>query len=246
MGLQGLSELARGVKQLIFPNACLICDSWEGDRTDFRDGLCDSCHASVTSDPTETCPWCAATIGPHSETTTSCGACRSQSLGFDSAIRLGPYDGKLREAILRMKGTNGEGLAEQMGRVFWATARTRLSNLGLTCVVPVPLHWQRRFRRGHNQAAGIARALADSLGIEFALTALRRTRNTPQQGQPSASARRENLKGAFQVTNRARISGSMVLLVDDVMTTGSTASEAGRTLKSAGAQSVVVAVLARR
>lgn len=246
MGLQGLSELARGIKQLIFPNTCLICDSWEGDRTDFRDGLCDSCHASVTNEPTGTCRWCAATIGPHTAQSTSCGACRSQAFGFDAAIRLGPYDGKLRDAILRMKGANGEGLAEQMGRVFWETARTRVSNLGLTCVVPVPLHWQRRFTRGHNQAAGIARELAGGLGIEFALNALRRTRNTPQQGQPTASARRENVKGVFQVTNRARIKGSTVLLVDDVMTTGSTTSEAGRTLKSAGAKTVVVAVLARR
>jgi predicted amidophosphoribosyltransferase len=71
-------------------------------------------------------------------------------------------------------------------------------------------------------------------------------RNTPQQLQPSASARRENVRGAFRVRRGANVEGKRILLVDDVMTTGSTASEASRTLKAAGAAEITVAVLARR
>jgi len=240
------TELSRGIAQVIFPNACQLCDRAEANSTDFRHGLCRMCYESTCHDPHISCPKCAASLGPHTETRDGCAVCRSQPFAFDSAIRLGPYDNVLRDAILRMKLVNGEGLAEQMGRVFWEAACERLSNAGATIVVPVPLHWRRRFARGHNQAAGVARELAFGLGIEFARSALRRVRNTPQQGQPSASARRENVKGAFRVRTGARITGSTVLLVDDVMTTGSTVSEAARTLKAAGAERVVVAVLARR
>jgi ComF family protein len=133
-----------------------------------------------------------------------------------------------------------------MGRVFGDVASPRLREFAIGLVVPVPLHWRRRFSRGHNQSAAVARELARGLGVEFAPRALRRIRQTPQQIQPSAAARRENVRGAFRVNPGARLVGRTVLLVDDVMTTGSTASEAARTLRSAGAGNVVAAVLARR
>jgi len=246
MWFGAFTELGRGIAQVIFPNACLLCDRAEVDRPNFRHGLCKVCYAGMCHDPHSSCPKCAASLGPHTETRAGCAACRGQPFAFDSAIRLGPYDNVLRDAVLRMKLVSGEGLAEQMGRVFWEAACEQLSNAGATIVIPVPLHWRRRCARGHNQAAGVARELAFGLGIEFARSAIHRVRNTPQQGQPSASARRENVKGAFRVRTGARITRSTVLLVDDVMTTGSTLSEAARTLKAAGAEKVVVAVLARR
>src|SRR5437762_3162418 len=103
MWLRGLRELARGVGQLVFPNACLICDAPEGDRAGFRHGLCTDCQRALAVDPHPACPRCAATVGPHTDTADGCLACRSLSLGFDEAIRLGPYDGCLRDAIVRMK-----------------------------------------------------------------------------------------------------------------------------------------------
>ncbi|MBA4187425.1 MAG: hypothetical protein C0467_05335 [Planctomycetaceae bacterium] len=246
MWIRVMTELASGLNQLIFPDYCLICDIPEGDGNKFSHGLCGMCHDAVTNDPLPACPWCAATVGPHADTGNGCLACKGKSFAFDAAIRLGSYDRQLREVILRMKAANGESVAEQMGRILCARLCSKLSKLALTTVVPVPLHWQRRFARGHNQAAGIGRELATGLGIPFASSGLRRLRNTPQQGQPTASARQENVKGAFGVSRRARFVGETVLLVDDVMTTGSTASEAARVIKKAGARSVFVAVLARR
>jgi ComF family protein len=245
MWVRGLKELARGVAQLILPNACLVCDTPEGDRSDFWHGLCIECRRSVTLDPLPACPWCAATVGPHADTTRGCVTCRSLSLGFEAAIRLGPYEGRLRDATIRMKSANGEGLAEAMGRVFAEYASARLRSEGTELVVPVPLHWRRRWARGYNQAASVARVLAEELTVEFAPRLLRRIRYTPQQLQPSAAARRENVKGAFRVRSGASLSGRCVLLVDDVMTTGSTVAEIARTLKEAGVRRVVVAVLAR-
>lgn len=240
-----INQFARGVAELVFPNQCAVCHG--GTRCDdFCSGLCQDCHAAVTTDPLPACPLCAMTVGPHTDTATGCAACRGSAFGFDAAVRLGPYDGRLRDAILRMKSGGGEGLAEQMGWVFGEARRDVLVTRGLGVVIPVPLHWVRRLSRGYNQAEALGRELASRLGTPFANSVLRRTRHTPQHAQPSASARRANVKGAFRVRDSARIAGKTVLLVDDVMTTGSTASEAAKALRSAGAGSVIVAVLARR
>lgn len=244
MSLGRLSELARGLLQLVLPNACLLCDTPDGDASELRHGLCQNCAGAVTTDTLPACPRCAATVGPHTDTTDGCLVCRTQRFGFDAAFRLGVYEGRLRDAILRIKSNGGEGLAEMMGRLLIETLGTRLRKEGVEVVVPIPLHWRRRFLRGHNQAAGFGREAASGLGARFAY-ALGRVRHTPQQVQPSATARRENVKGAFSIRRRASVSGRTVLLVDDVMTTGSTLSEAARTLKGAGARRVVAAVLAR-
>jgi ComF family protein len=133
-----------------------------------------------------------------------------------------------------------------MGRVFQEAVCPRLRNEGIGLVVPVPLHWRRRWGRGHNQAEALGREIARGLGVPFDPWVLQRVRHTPQQLQPSASARRENVKGAFRARSGATVARQTVLLVDDVMTTGSTAGEAARTLRGAGAARVIVAILARR
>jgi ComF family protein len=240
----GLKNFLRSAAQLIFPNACLICDTQESVDSAFRHGLCSACLKGVTGDSSNTCRRCGSTVGPHIDATEDCVTCRKESFGFASVVRLGPYQGRLRDAVLRMKTASGEGLADMMGRVFAEFARDRLRAVDL--VVPVPLHWRRAWRRGYNQAGAVARELAVGLGVPFRSNWLRRIRYSPQQVQPSAAARRENLRGAFRASRRAVVSGKRILLVDDVMTTGSTASEAARVLRAEGAKEIAVAILARR
>jgi ComF family protein len=246
MRVRALTDFLSGVSRLLVPNACLVCDTAEADGADFRHGLCDDCHRAVTDDPHPACPWCAATVGPHADTADGCLACRGRGFAYDAAVRLGPYDGRLRDAVLRMKSASGEGLAEMMGRVLADAAGDRLRAEGVGLVVPVPLHWRRRWARGYDQAAALGRELAAALGVPFGPRALRRVRHVAQHGQPSASARRENMKGVFAANPGASLAGRTVLLVDDVMTTGATAAEAARVLRAAGAGRVAVAVLARR
>jgi len=208
--------------------------------------VCNGCATAVTTDPFPACPWCAQTVGPHTDTTEGCAECRGTALGFEKAIRLGPYAGKLRDAVLRMKFLAGEGLADLLGRAFAEVRGDTLRTAGIDLVAPVPLHWWRKWTRGYNQSEAVSRELAAGLGAAVASNLLRRVRWTTQQVQPTREARRENVKGAFRVRTGARVLGKTVLLVDDVMTTGSTLGEAARTLCAAGADRVVVAVLARR
>jgi ComF family protein len=246
MARHGLRDFVRGILDLIFPNTCQICDGEASDDDILRHGLCSKCWAAVTVEPQNRCLRCGQAAGPHTDCTEGCVGCRSVSFGFRAVVLLGIYEGRLRDAVLRMKGSTGESLAENMGRVFGQCRKNRFSELRIDLVVPVPLHWRRAWQRGYNQAAAIAEQLAWVTGVPCSRGCLKRTRHTPQQLQPSSSARRANVRGAFRVREGANLTGKRILLVDDVMTTGSTASEASRTLREAGASEVVVAVLARR
>jgi ComF family protein len=111
-------------------------------------------------------------------------------------------------------------------------------------VVAMPLHWRRRFDRGFNQAALIAAQVARRRKIPL-LNAVRRVRATrPQTGLTNAK-RRDNVSGAFRCRRGRPLDGMRILLVDDVMTTGATASACGAVLKRAGAKSVTLLTVAR-
>jgi ComF family protein len=174
-----------------------------------------------------------------------CSRCRDEPFRFDAAVRLGPYDGLLRDAVLRMKYHTGEGLAELLGELWADHDGAALRALGADLVVPVPLHWRRRWLRGYNQSEALAYGLAVRLRLPCGAFGLRRIRATPMQTAQTLASRRENVRGAFAAARDHRLAGKTVLLVDDVMTTGATASEAARALRSAGAERVVVAVFAR-
>ncbi|MCH7988719.1 MAG: ComF family protein, partial [Planctomycetes bacterium] len=112
-------------------------------------------------------------------------------------------------------------------------------------VVPIPQYWTRRFQRSHNPAETQGRVLAHRLQVEFHTHILTKVRMTPVQSSLTASQRRTNLRGAFRVRRASELKGRSVLLVDDVFTTGTTANEASKVLRTAGAERVVVAVSAR-
>jgi ComF family protein len=162
-------------------------------------------------------------------------------------VRLGPYDGLLREVVLRLKHRSSEGLAELMGELWAARAGEQLRTSPVDLIVPVPLYWWRRLRRGYNQSAAIAYGIAHHLKLPISPACLRRIRNTPQQAHQTPAARKENIRGAFHARSRPslKLKGRAILLVDDVMTSGSTAAAAARALRAAGAARVVVGVLAR-
>jgi ComF family protein len=237
-----VKELGRGLLHLAYPGVCCVCHrALVSGQQDF----CDACRGALTADDSPCCSRCGSTIGPYVTQEQGCGECRRHSFHFDQVVRLGTYDGVLREVVLRLKNSAGETLAEVMGVLFAKQCEARLRAFAPDMIVPVPLYWLRRWKRGYNQSQALAQGLAAGLGLPRRSRWLRRVRHTPRQVGQTATDRRANLRNAFVARPRTEWKGKTILLVDDVMTTGSTASDAARALRAAGAGRVIVAVLAR-
>ncbi len=170
-----------------------------------------------------------------------CGLCRRGLTGFDAAYCFGSYEGVLRKLIHLYKYSGIHTLSRPLGsRLALALPFGR----SFDAVVPVPLHWRRRWRRGFNQSELLGRELARRLSVPLE-SALSRTRATGAQAGLSNAGRRDNVSGAFRIRNQAAIYQKRVLLVDDVLTTGATAAACARILKRHGASQVAVITLAR-
>ncbi len=170
-----------------------------------------------------------------------CPLCRLGLRGFDAAYCFGAYEGPLRQLIHLFKYDCVRPLAAPLGS-FLVSALPRSEQID--AVVPVPLHWRRRWQRGFNQSELLARRVAERYGLRV-LRALRRKRATASQAGLTSSRRRANVSGAFTVRRRQDVEGRRILLVDDVFTTGATVSACGAALKRAGARRVVALALAR-
>ncbi len=132
-----------------------------------------------------------------------------------------------------------------MGDLLYAERETELAALAAEVIVPVPMHWSRRLLRSANSPELVAAALSKRLRISLLTGGLLRRRNTRRQGSLLRSQRTANIRGAFGLSAGYDFSAARVLLVDDVMTTGATCSEAAATLRRGGAAHVGVAVLGR-
>jgi ComF family protein len=174
-----------------------------------------------------------------------CYRCRDRKLWFDETIALGHYAGGLREMLLRMKRADGDSISLALGQLLWQRCADRLSQSDTHVVVPIPLHWRRRWVHRTNSAAVLAEVLAGRLGAPLADRLLRRRRNTRRQFDLTPPQRWDNVRNAFATRGGYHLQRANVLLVDDILTTGATCSAAARTLRKAGAQRVTVVVVAR-
>jgi ComF family protein len=235
--------LLQGAGQLLYPNACRLC----GEPLAPDGGaFCPPCKDGLLTDSRPSCPRCAATVGPFVPLDNGCTHCREAGFAFDRAFRLGPYEGLVRDAVLRLKDHRGEALAGHLGELWANRAAHTLRASGIDVVIPVPLHWLHRLQRGYNQSEVLALALATALGVPCRPRWLCRARATRKQHNcRSREERQENLRNAFRTYHAGSLRGRRALLVDDVMTTGCTAHEAARPLRAAGAAQITVAVLAR-
>jgi ComF family protein len=170
-----------------------------------------------------------------------CTLCRLGAAGFDAAYAFGFYDAELRELIHLFKYNRVRTLDRPLGRLL-AMALPRERSFDL--IVPMPLHWRRRWERGFNQSELLARQIARRVHVPVK-NVVRRKRATAAQAGLTNAKRRANVAGAFVVSSKNSVQGARVLLIDDVMTTGATARACALALKRAGASHVTFLALAR-
>jgi ComF family protein len=224
---------------LVFPPVCACCRKAIEPGAPFA--LCAPCRAALV-DTRPACPRCAAPV-PSGLGTGQCPRCRGERLYYEGAVRLGPYQGLMRTAVLRTKRPFEQALAAALGDLMADVAGASLALQKPDLVVPVPMHWTRKVWRGANCPQTIARRLALHLHIPARPDLLARRRRTAPQTSLSPNRRRANVRGAFQTFHD--LAAARIVLVDDIMTSGATVNEAAKTLRKAGAAFITVAVCAR-
>jgi ComF family protein len=233
----------RVVLDLLLPPNCLTCDA----PVEAPGRLCPDCFR-ITAFITEPFCRCCGVPFVHAGQRGSerlCPACRAHPPDFDRARAVFRYDGQARRIVLPFKHADRTETARALAQLMARSGAALLQQAEL--LVPVPLHRRRLIARRYNQAALLAWALARLTRLPAVPDALRRVRATATLGHKSAVERFAMLDGAIVVrpSGARRLAGRRVLLVDDVMTSGATASACARALKEAGASGVDVLVAAR-
>jgi ComF family protein len=255
-------RIAEGLFSVLFPSDCRICG--EPLLNISRLPVCLDCLASIHPIRGKLCSICGERVlssyaQSDDDGLRRCPVCRRVERPFGRAAAYGSYDGGLRELIHLLKFNGVRPAANVLGRML-AEAITALESsfdeaglfdAGSIAVVPVPLFKAKRRQRRFNQSELIARAALKFYPargrFQLVPDLLVRTRDTHSQIGLTSHQRRANLRGAFAVSRdaKAEIKGREVLLVDDVYTTGTTATECARVLRRAGASRVWVATVAR-
>ncbi len=201
--------------------------------------VCDACWQSIRFITPPVCERCGDPLATWRRDATVCPRCRRSPRVVDRAMAVGEYEGALRAIVHALKYDARRSLAGPLGALMRDRGAAVLA--GASCVVPVPLHPSRRRRRGFNQAADLAHAL--DIDVVHALT---RVRATSVQADLPAAQRNRNVREAFAVTRAGRrLAGGLVVLVDDVSTTGATLEWCARPLKEAGVREVRALTAAR-
>ena len=238
---------------LLCPPICSICDEVVESSAGKTESICPVCVQKIVTPDGQFCRRCGGRRFVTTNNPEECARCRTTEFRFKRIISLGEYENDLRVLILRMKTDRTGILAISAAQTLAIHRRTDLEKVQADYVLPVPMHRFRREDRGVNSPDLLAEELARQLKISVARNLVQRIRQTDLQYTLSHQARAENVGGAFAFRPlnfwRKRFQPPLVdknvLLVDDILTTGSTCNEVTKVLLAAGVRSVTVAVLAR-
>ena len=221
---------------------CLLCGGAMAGQP--GDSFCSGCQDGLWPRVSGFCPLCGEVFALEEEEISHCGVCRRWGRPWEGFGFHGVYRDPLRAAITSFKFQADFGYLRLLQKLLVQAFYRHLEPEGIDAIVPMPLHPSRLRQRGFNQSLELCRSLAGHLRAEMMPGALRRMRDTSPQSGLDRTERRRNLRGAM-AADPDRVGSRRVLLVDDVYTTGITASTAARALRRAKAERVDLLVLAR-
>lgn len=236
-----MGGVINAVLDFIYPPRCSFCGCFAA----VEEGICHGCLSQIGFIERPLCSSCGKPFLHEFATDHVCGECLMRKRYFTRARAVGLYTGVFRKALHRFKYQWKHCLAGPLGTLMARRMEPFLREGTYHCLVPVPLHPRRLRKRGFNQALVLARTLSKTYHIPLHWDNLVRTRWTRSQVGLSERERRKNVRGAFAVLERARITRKAILLLDDIYTSGSTVDECSKVLINAGARQVDVLTLAR-
>lgn len=222
--------------QALLPQCCALC----GEAGDNNAPVCSACHTRLRALPTQCCPTCA----DFSASATVCGHCLTTPPAYAGVVSAFLYAEPIDQLVHDLK----YGHQLRIARWFGIELVSRLLERPevwrtIDVIVPLPLHPARMKTRGFNQSLEIARPLARALNKPLLATIAWRNRDTPPQATLSRQDRQHNMRNAFEC--QRDLTGKTILIIDDVLTTGSSVDELARVLRLHGAAQVFVACAAR-
>ena len=237
-----LEQIGRSLVDVIFPapEICPICHQEKS----VNHSLGKNCFRRIALIELPICEQCGRPQRLEVLENRFCHQCRATKYYFSQARAVGLYDGLLREILAELKYRYRPELGEVLGKLLveWVKLHREFHNFHW--IVPIPINIQKLKMRGYNQAELLAKPLEKYLGIRLGNDIIIRAKNTESQNALSKEERFQNIKDAFRVVDASKIAGTKILLIDDILTTGATISEAARVLLRSGALEIKVLTVA--
>ena len=241
--ISAIHNIFFGLLDILYPRHCFACDkSLHEEKNSY---ICENCLETIKQAEAKRCSKCGLKLGPGiTSSSKGCPECNNVNLRFEKSFFVSDNTEPVRTLIHQFKYKKHMCLATPLGSLL-----TNLLHQGaiseIDLVVPVPLHWKKKQERGFNQSELMAKKICKKLSIPISTNNLHRVKNTLSQTQLSRLQRQNNVKDAFKVKNPEKFFRKNILLVDDVLTTGMTASECVKSLENIGTNKVFLIALAR-
>lgn len=240
-----LKRILRALEEIIYPRYCLLCRIRITLDNQLPGVICRDCIEKIKPNSPPFCRKCGRKILKFDASVNVCAECSKTQFCFDRAWASCAYEGVIKEMVHNLKYRNKIILAKTLSRLMIDfISDYRLPLEACDCAIAIPLSPRKQREREFNQAEALADNVSGHLGLKLLKNNLKRIRDTKSQTELEKSRRWQNMQGAFALLEPCAVKGKTILLIDDVLTTGATASEAARALKSAGAAAVYVLTLA--
>ncbi|MFH1202368.1 MAG: ComF family protein [Candidatus Omnitrophota bacterium] len=230
---------------IVYPPVCLICRKGINEAEGYK-GICTDCLSLIPKNIPPFCQKCGVSLSSFDKDRGLCLSCKPSDFSFNRAWAACIYKEEMVELIQLFKYKSKTILKQALGKLVCDFMENfHLPAVECDYLIPIPLHPARLREREFNQSQLLCEEIAKRFQIPLCLNNLIRIRNTKSQTRLNEKDRFKNIQGAFSLRNPQALLDKNVLLVDDLFTTGATASEAALTLKNGGAKDVCVLTLAR-
>jgi ComF family protein len=238
-----VSQVLNNFFALFYPEICQICRAEKAAAA--ASYICETCRSGIRYIEAPFCDCCGLPFQGDITVAFECANCHDQQLHFRAARAAVELTGPLQEIVHRYKYNHAAWFEPFLANLLITHAQPVLAQSQWDYIVPIPLHWLKLRERSFNQSLRLARHLSRATGIPVHNRLLKRTQPTSTQTRLSRAERTENVKRAFAYRGGKKLSGEKIILLDDVLTTGATASACAKLLVQNGASVVDVWTVAR-